>query len=419
MKLLWATNTVPPQLAAKLGRNTAGHWMWSLLEILRSQVESITVLTEQEGMDTVELVQGNVHAIVVGIPKPISKWLPSAKCSDAFIERASKVECDVMHIHGTEHSYAYSCRLAQPRKPLALSIQGLIGPYARYMQGTLRFPEALLIGGPIAAIRGTSPFGQKFAFHHAAVSERNNIAAADLIFCRTSWDAGHVRSIRPDARVHYGAEAIRPEFANSIWRKRETPTLEPRLLFTNGASPVKNVTEILEAVAILVRRGLSPQLRLAGFGSVRSGYVRHLIQRAKSLGILDRVVFLGYLDAGKIVEEMLAADVYISASLIDNSPNSVCEAQMVGVPVVASAVGGVIDLVQHGRTGFLYQNGEIPQLVECVVRLVTDPSRAATISSEAREAAIARHDVRAIKNQYLSAYKALLGHGAPPNEQGL
>ena len=80
-------------------------------------------------------------------------------------------------------------------------------------------------------------------------------------------------------------------------------------------------------------------------------YIARLIER---LGLGESVVFTGGLDAAGMKARYLASNVFVSASIIENSPNSVGEAMPIGCPAVSSCVGGVPDMLEHGQEGVLY-----------------------------------------------------------------
>jgi glycosyltransferase involved in cell wall biosynthesis len=92
------------------------------------------------------------------------------------------------------------------------------------------------------------------------------------------------------------------------------------------------------------------------------------------------VTFLGFLDAAAMAAELAAAHVFVSASHIDNNPNSVGEAQAVGTPIVASYVGGVPEMLDDGRAGLLFPAGDAEMLTWRVAQLFRDDSLAESLS---------------------------------------
>ncbi len=157
---------------------------------------------------------------------------------------------------------------------------------------------------------------------------------------------------------------------------------------------------LLEAVATLVPAHPEIRVRIAGDGP-RTAELR---ARAAALGIADRVAFLGHRDD---VEALLAeADVFVLPSRSEAFPNSVVEAMAAGLPVVATAVGGLLELVEPGRTGMLIPPDDPAALATAIDSLISDPERACALGDAARETIARRYSfdrmVRAFEDLYLS-----------------
>ncbi|KPJ97214.1 MAG: hypothetical protein AMJ60_12295, partial [Desulfobacterales bacterium SG8_35] len=97
-----------------------------------------------------------------------------------------------------------------------------------------------------------------------------------------------------------------------------------------------------------------------------------------------------------------------SASYIDNSPNSVAEAQIVGMPVIASYTGGVPSMVKDGETGLLFPTGDVPLLVSRIKSIFKDDALANKLGENALQTARKRHDPDRIVRDQLAAYKNII-----------
>jgi len=181
-------------------------------------------------------------------------------------------------------------------------------------------------------------------------------------------------------------------------------TREPRpirkLLTVANLRKEKAHEVLFEAVARLAQRHPQLRLRVAGDGP-RAADLRAL---AVSLGIADRVALLGHReDVAALLEE---ADAFVLPSRSEAFPNSVVEAMAAGLPVVACAVGGLLELVESGRTGLLVPVDDVPATVEALDSLIADPSRARTMGDAARHVIAQRYSfdrmVRAFEGLYAS-----------------
>jgi glycosyltransferase involved in cell wall biosynthesis len=191
---------------------------------------------------------------------------------------------------------------------------------------------------------------------------------------------------------------------NGITVERFTPIPGARpvrtLVTVANLRPEKAHDVLLRAVAMLAPA--RPQLRLlvAGDGP-RAADLRAL---ASTLGIADRVDFLGHVD--DVASLLGRAGAFVLASRSEAFPNAAMEAMAAGLPVIASAVGGLLDLVDHGRTGLLVPVDDPGAFAGAIDQLMADPARAARIGAAARQDVMTRYSfdrmVRAFEDLYLT-----------------
>ena len=137
------------------------------------------------------------------------------------------------------------------------------------------------------------------------------------------------------------------------------------------------------------------------------GYHLYLRRLVKKLGLEKHVNFLGSLSEAQMKQAFLDANVYVIPSAIENSPNSLCEAQILGVPVVASYCGGTPTLVEDGRTGYFYRYEEVEMLAQIVIRLFGE-SDFAQLSESERRIASARQDREVNANRLIEIYYSII-----------
>ena len=119
------------------------------------------------------------------------------------------------------------------------------------------------------------------------------------------------------------------------------------------------------------------------------------------------MTFTGSLNEEQMVNEYLNSSMFICPSSIENSPNSLGEAQLLGVPVIASYVGGIPDMVTHEETGLLYRFEEVEMLAIEIKRIIEDSTLTKKIAENGYEAAKKRHSRSTNLNQLLTIYKNL------------
>ena len=112
----------------------------------------------------------------------------------------------------------------------------------------------------------------------------------------------------------------------------------------------------------------------------------------------------GVASAEVLRDSLLKSTLYFHSSYVENSPNSVGEAQLVGVPVVASRVGGTDSMVEHGKTGFLYPVTDPYMAVYYIKRLIDNQEENVAIGKAAKEVALVRHDKKKIITELIRTY---------------
>jgi glycosyltransferase involved in cell wall biosynthesis len=114
------------------------------------------------------------------------------------------------------------------------------------------------------------------------------------------------------------------------------------------------------------------------------------------------------LDESQVAAEILRATIFVSASHMDNSPNSVAEAMALGAPVVATAVGGVPEMLEQGEAGVLVPPSRPEELAGALDQLLRHPEQAARLSARAQIVARSRHDAGRVVAQLRDAYHQAL-----------
>jgi glycosyltransferase involved in cell wall biosynthesis len=166
----------------------------------------------------------------------------------------------------------------------------------------------------------------------------------------------------PAVNYHFCNETLRPSFYNEAWN---LTSCEKHSIFVSQCSyPLKGFHLMLEAMAQIVKdypdaklytTGKSP-LKLTAKQKLRQNYYhKYLGKLIRRYHLEDHVVFLGFLNEKAMCEAYKKANVFVSPSSLENSSNSVGEAMILGTPVISSDVGGIKNLMEHEKDGYLYQ----------------------------------------------------------------
>jgi N-acetyl-alpha-D-glucosaminyl L-malate synthase BshA len=185
-------------------------------------------------------------------------------------------------------------------------------------------------------------------------------------------------------------------------RRRLAPNGELLLVHVSNFRPVKRPVDCVEILARVLKRKIKTRLVMVGDGSERTN-VEH---RARCLGVYDACVFVG--KQPNIVDYLSASDVLLLPSEQESFGLAALEAMACEVPVVASRVGGVPEVVDDGETGFLSKTGDLEKMAADAARLLTDEEFRREMGCRARESAISRYNTDLVIPQYIEFYQGIL-----------
>lgn len=207
---------------------------------------------------------------------------------------------------------------------------------------------------------------------------RRVLSRADALVAPSSFLA------RAVARFGFRAEVIPNVIDISAYECRHRQTISPRILWMRTFEDIYNPMMAVRTLARL--RSSVPEATLV-MGGQDTGLETEVRRLAKELGLNGAVRFPGFLDMRKKVLEGGSADIFINTNSVDNMPVSVVEACAMGLPVVATAAGGVPDLLTDGETGLLVPDNDDEAMVAAIRRLLDDPALAGRLSANGRRLA--------------------------------
>lgn len=287
-------------------------------------------------------------------------------------------EFDLVHVHGSEHQYESS--LENIPLPSLVSMQGIMTEYVKKLP---------------------SMFSYKYlSWYMASIFEKENVRKTNHFICRTIFDTGFVKDNNPNANLYENWEMIRePFFENNFSIQKKN------ILFIGGSNPIKGIKEMLIAFDLIREKC---DLTLLIVGKTNPEVIESIIKENELDNIIPKsITILGFQDAIGVCEAFRKSYCLVHPSHIDNSPNSVCEAQVSGLPVIASKVGGVSSLIEHDKTGILVELSPLKIAFE-VLRLIADDKLRNRISEQSRIVARERHNANTILENTLDIYKSVM-----------
>lgn len=185
-------------------------------------------------------------------------------------------------------------------------------------------------------------------------------------------------------------------------RRELAPGDETLLVHVSNFRPVKRPVDCVEILARVLNKGIKARLVMVGDGSERTN-AEH---RARCLGVYEKCSFVG--KQPKIVDYLSAADVLLLPSEQESFGLAALEAMACEVPVIASRVGGVPEVVTDGETGFLSDVGDVAKMAEDAARLLVDENLRKQMGARARESALSRYSTDIVIPQYIEFYEQVL-----------
>jgi N-acetyl-alpha-D-glucosaminyl L-malate synthase BshA len=177
---------------------------------------------------------------------------------------------------------------------------------------------------------------------------------------------------------------------------------EPLLVHVSNFRPVKRPVDCVEILSRVLQKGIKTRLIMVGDGSERTN-VEH---RARCLGVFEQCSFVG--KQPRIVDYLSVSDVLLLPSEQESFGLAALEAMACEVPVIASKVGGIPEVVTDRETGYLSEVGNVDKMAEDAARLLTDQKLRDEMGQRARESAISRYRTDVVIPQYIKFYEDVI-----------
>lgn len=411
-------NTIIPMVGAKenLTKDVSGGWISSIINGLM-MIPEVKIDYVFPHRAKKQILHGTVDNFsYFGFYQKSTDAAKYDNEIEVYFEKILREESpDIVHIMGTEfpHSLAMirACEKIGIPNRAVISIQGLASickmhylaglPYNIYNKFTLR-----------DLLKTDNLKRQQAQYEKRGLFEIEAIKGVKHVIGRTDWDRICTSQINPEVKYHFCNETLREEFYKHQW---DIENCERHSIFISQAHyPIKGLHFMLEAMPLILDRFPKSHLYVAG-GNVtkgksikdkfrRSSYGQYIFELLSKKGLVSHVTFTGMLDEKEMCERFLKSHVFVSASTIENSSNSVGEAMLLGVPTVSSDVGGIKNLMSHKVDGFIYQHDAPYMLANYVCEIFDNDVLALRFSDNAKCHAKHIHDKIKNMRQLLNIY---------------
>lgn len=410
MRVLWFEVTVPGRY--KNGGAPIGGWQDSLEEIVRTR-KDIDLVIAFEGIPGMipKMVDGVKYMPLVPIyffldkklRNNYNRWNRANKIIPLALKAIDEIKPDIIQVFGSEWEFGQVAKYI--KTPVVLHMQGCIAPY-----NNASFPPGYSISDQI--IHAGLNFKRQcqiWLAHHFSETwedmEQSNFKAVSNYMGRTEWDQQLVELFHPGAHYFHVEEALRPSFVEEteVWQPKEGKH-KIRLITTGCSSFLKGMDTLLRTAHVMKKFGFDFEWIVAG----KMGVQKEIERKEKIRFADNNVNILGFIGPDKLLKLLLSSDIYVHTAYVENSPNAICEAQFLGIPIISTDVGGIPSLVENDKDGVLVPANSCYIMAYEIMKLAKDKRRQQIYSVNNIKKARNRHSPQHILKELLECYNSIL-----------
>lgn len=410
MKVLWFSLTPSRYKGAKgLGYNGGG-WISALeAEIVKYSNLDLGIAFMANGQPK-KSIQNSVTFYPMPYPKKklVSKiqyyFNYSVKDEVApylaiFKEVVDDFKPDIIQIFGSEGYLGFVTQVTDV--PCVLHIQGVLNPYWNaYFPPTVSKYSYLFSTLDITGV--INRWKDINTWKRSCIRECELLKNVKNYIGRTSWDECIAKEFNPYSHYYYGSEILRPSF----YQAGEHVAPDKLTIVSTMSGVMYKGFDVVLKTAYILKNKLHREFVWKVYGAKDSFLFFETFTKINHVDV--NVHLMGVCGESEICDALSHATVFALTSYIENSPNCVCEAQLVGCPVVATHVGGVASLIDNGITGLLVPANDPYQLAWNICKLFDDKIMSSNMSLESVKKALLRHDRKKITAQLLKLYDNIL-----------
>ncbi|WP_319526437.1 glycosyltransferase [uncultured Desulfosarcina sp.] len=399
MRVLWFVNIAFPALNKNTGLKVTpfGGWMYSLSDLLtgRNDIE-LTIACTSSDIEAIE--HYNFDGINYVILPDYKRQPTELKGFDKYVgyclRAIDSYKPDLVEVYGTERYFG----LIGDRTgiPVIIRIQGVMNEIVKYFFGPLKFSEIT---------RYPSLVRIYLRYKNQCKIEKEIFLRNKIYNGRSFWAESVLHDYVVDPIYFHVDTVLRPQFYAAKWdiNKANRNTI----YCTSKLHSYKGVDVLIRALRILKKSVPTVSLRIAGHIPDK-GFGRYLFKLVQRLGLEKNVCFVGQIGPDDVALEIERAHAYVLPSFIENTPQSLAEAQVVGCPSVASYTGGVPTYAANGKAALMFPRGDHAVLAARLSKLLENDELASELSERGRNIARNRHDPKTVLNALLSQYEKVL-----------
>jgi len=418
MKILWFTNTPSKYDQGSIAYHGGG-WIESLEELVTNQenIELAVSFFHKKGFEKEKRGSTTYYPILRKSQKKspftsvinglVGRIESEPKIIPNLLKIVEDFKPDIVHVFGTEEVFATIQKYTNI--PVVIHLQGLITPClnAYFPPNTSSLDFILSRRYFFKNLTGRGVFALFLRFQNQAKREKLHLVNSKFLMGRTNWDFSISSIYAPNSHYFHINEVLRPVFYDIV-KKEYNLKNSITIISTLSEAIYKGIDVVLKCANVLKQdTNIKFKWQIIGLDE-SSDLLNYFISSLKIYPSEVNVEFVGKKNSNELIALLKDADLFVHPSYIDNSPNSVCEAQIIGLPVIACNVGGVSTIVEHEKTGILVPANGVFEIVSTIINYVKEPDKYFVIGRKGREFALYRHNTENIVNNLLDAYLKII-----------
>lgn len=408
--VLWICNTPLPEIQDTVGvRNYNEGWLVGISNQLRKRADIILHYAFPQNR-----YQRTLNRTIDGITfwgfhnYHKNPYKTERDSEEALYTIINRVNPDIIHIFGTEFPHALECmRCVQDKKRLLVSLQGLVSELARVYTKGIPYKDS--VTGKMEGLRYQCLLTEKMDFYKRGLNEKQILLNIKNVIGRTDWDEKCVRKRNKKCRYYHCDEILRDVFYEGSWQIENVQRYS--IFMSQSGYPIKGLHVLLAALSMIREKYPDVMVYIAGdksFLHKNTSYGCYIKKIIKKYQVEKNLTFLGFLTAEKIKERLIKAHVMVMPSLLENSPNSIGEAMILGTPIVAADVGGISSIMSNRKEGYLYTCTDKKALAQKICKIFSNDRLALWFSENGRRRAEKLYNRTDNLEQLLKIYSALM-----------
>jgi glycosyltransferase involved in cell wall biosynthesis len=360
--------------------------------------------SKKNGILVFGLPEPSEKNILIKVYKRITRSLTNIKINSYISQVVSDFNPDIIQIFGSENSFGLIAK--QLNIPVIIHIQGYsFVCLGKWFSGISKWEQFRYTGlKNLLLMRGN--YHEYFNFRKRGELETHIIKNCRYFLGRTNFDKGIISLISPDSKYFHCDEFIRKDFFEKQWDVPLNNVIKC-VSILKGTS-YKGLDLLIETLYILKKySSFVFNFKVCGV-SANEEVVRLLKKKYKKEFRLIEIDFLGNMASEELVKQLCNSNFYVHPSYVENSPNSICEAMSLGMPIISTNVGGVNSMIEDKVEGILVQEGEPYSLAGAIVDLANNYEKAKELGHNARNKAFIRHNPQSIQSKLLEIYEKII-----------